>query len=179
MTRPAHASNPGGGLLQAAAAAGVLATSAVLLTFIANPTCALAASGASRPATPAPAKIIAPAPPAVADSRHYPANELDVRPGIKVQVNPLYPLRAARENVSGKSIVRLYIDANGAVEKAEVERDTPAGYGFGESAAHAFRAARFSPAMKDGKRVRALMRVEVSFDAPTPQPTQPTKTKTR
>lgn len=176
MTRPAHATNPGGGLLRAAAAAGVLATSAVLLTLVASPPTALAASGANRPASPGPAKIIAPAPPAVADSPHYPANELDVRPGIKVQVNPLYPLRAARENVSGKTIVRLYIDSNGAVEKVEVERDTPTGYGFGESAAHAFRAARFSPAMKGGKRVRALMRVEISFDAPSAA-AQPRKTK--
>ena len=175
MTRPAHATHPGGGLPRAAAA-GVLAAGVALLLGAAGPSAAPAASGASRPAAPGPAKIIAPAPPAVADSRHYPANELDVRPGIKVQVNPFYPQRAARENVSGKSIVRLYIDANGAVEKVEVERDTPTGYGFGESAAHAFRAARFSPAMKGGKRVRALMRVEISFDAPT---TQPTKTKTR
>ncbi|MDX1376747.1 MAG: TonB family protein, partial [Burkholderiales bacterium] len=131
------------------------------------PHAAQAASSASRPA---PAKSVAPAPPAVPDSPHYKANELDVRPGIKVRVNPAYPARAARENVSGTAIVGLYIDADGAVERVEVERATPAGYGFGESAAEAFRAARFSPAMKSGKRVRALMRVEVSFDAPTPKP---------
>ena len=83
-----------------------------------------AAAAAGRPATASPAP---PVTPAVPDSRHYPTNELDVRPGIKVRINPAYPARAARENVSGKTIVRLYIDSNGAVEKVEVERDTPTG----------------------------------------------------
>jgi protein TonB len=156
----------GGGLLRAAAAGGVLAAGSALL--LAAPG-ALAASGASRPA-PAAATIQAPAPPAMADSPHYPSNELDVRPGIMVRVQPAYPERAARENVSGKAVVRLYIDVNGAVERVEVERATPAGYGFEDSAASAFRSARFSPAMKGGKRVRAQMRIEVSFDAPTAQP---------
>jgi TonB family protein len=164
----ATASTTGGGLLRAAAAGGVLAAGAALLVAApgAGPE-ALAASGASRPA---PATTQAPATPAVADSRHYPSNELDVRPGIMVRVNPAYPERAARENVSGKAVVRLYIDVNGAVERVEVERAAPAGYGFEDAAASAFRSARFSPAMKGGKRVRAEMRIEVSFDAPTAQP---------
>lgn len=173
MTRNAPRATSGGGLPRAAAAAGVLAAGCALLTGIAGFAAAQAASSTNRPA---PARIIAPAPPAVANSPHYKANELDARPGIKVRVNPAYPARAARENVSGKAVVGLYIDANGAVERIEIERETPAGYGFGESAASAFRSARFSPALKGGKRVRALMRVEISFDAPTPQPA---KTKAR
>jgi len=114
----------------------------------------------------------------VPDSRHYRSTELDVPPGIKVRVQPAYPARAARANVSGKAIVKLFIDANGAVERVEVEGADPAGYGFDDSAAQAFRRARFSPAIKDGKRVRAQMRIEVSFDAPTTKP-QPLKTKAR
>ena len=161
MTRTPNPSHPGGRLPRAAAAGGFLATCAVLFTALGGAT-ALAASGPSKPAP-----VVAPAPPAAADSRHYPANELDVRPGIKVHVNPAYPARAARANVSGKTVLRLYIDVNGMVERVEVEHATPAGYGFEESAATAFRGARFSPAMKDGKRVRALMRIEVSFDAPS------------
>lgn len=163
MTRAPNPSPTGGRLPRAAAAGGILAACAILFTALGGVT-ALAASG---PGKPAPAPVVAPAPPAVADSRHYPANELDVRPGIKVRVNPAYPARAARANVSGKTVLRLYIDVNGMVERVEVERATPAGYGFEESAATAFRGARFSPAMKDGKRVRALMRIEVSFDAPS------------
>ena len=169
MTRDARGARSGGGLPRAAAAAGVLAAGAALLVAGAGPAGAQAASVANRPAPP---KLIAPAPPAVANSPHYKANELDVRPGIKVRVNPAYPARAARENVSGKAVVGLYIDASGGVERIEIERETPAGFGFGESAANAFRGARFSPAMKGGKRVRALMRVEISFDAPTPQATK-------
>jgi protein TonB len=153
----------GGGLRRAAAAGGVLA--AALCIALGGP----AAQAASGPAAAAPAQFTSPA---VPDSRHYPANELDARPGIKVRVNPDYPARAARENVSGKAVVRLYIDANGMVERVEVERATPPGYGFEDAAATAFSGARFSPAMKDGKRVRALMRIEVSFDAPTGKTTR-------
>jgi protein TonB len=124
------------------------------------------AAGTPRPAaTPVSAS---PTAPAVPDSRHYLTTELDVRPGIKVRVQPPYPARAARENMSGKAVVQLFIDSNGGVEKVAIERAAPDGYGFGESAARAFRAARFSPAMKDGKRVRVQMRIEVSFDAPPP-----------
>jgi TonB family protein len=164
VTRRLQAKTLGGGLRHAAAAGGIL--TAAMLAGLSGPGAVQAASSASHPA---PARIVAPAPPAVPDSRHYPANELDVRPGIKVRVNPAYPERAARENVSGKAVVGLFIDADGAVERIEIERETPGGYGFGESAASAFRAARFSPAMKGGKRVRALMRVEISFDAPAPK----------
>jgi len=163
VTRTPIPSNPGGRLPRAAAAGGVLAACAALFTTFGGAT-ALAASG---PSKPAPAPVVTPAPPAAADPRHYPANELDVRPGIKVRVNPAYPERAARANVSGKTVLRLYIDADGMVERVEVERATPPGYGFEDSAATAFRGARFSPAMKNGKRVRALMRIEVSFDAPS------------
>lgn len=162
-----RSSIPGGRLLRAAAAGGVLAASAAMLVAPNPAADARAAAAAGRPATASPAP---PVTPAVPDSRHYPTNELDVRPGIKVRINPAYPARAARENVSGKAIVKLYIDADGAVERVEVERAAPAGYGFEQSAASAFSAARFSPAMKDGKRVRAQMRIEVSFDAPTVQP---------
>lgn len=164
MTR-ATPHTAGGGLLRAAAAGGVLAAGAAML--LAAPGAGFEARAATGARSQAPATRDASATPAVADSRHYPSNELDVRPGIKVRVNPDYPERAARENVSGKAVVRLYIDVNGAVERVEVERAAPAGYGFEDAAASAFRSARFSPAMKDGKRVRAEMRIEVSFDAPT------------
>jgi|GEM_PF-2444083 len=172
MRRATSASISGGRLRKAAAAGGFWA--AALLLVAANSLALRTAQAASGASSPAPATIKAPVPPAVPDSRHYQSNELDVRPGIKVRVNPAYPERAARENVSGKAIVRLYIDANGSVERVEVERAAPAGYGFDESAASAFRTARFSPALKGGKRVRAQMRIEVSFDAPTAKP-QPVK----
>jgi len=165
VTHTPTPSPAGGGLRKAAAAGGVLAVPTALLAALLTAfggAGALAASGPGKPAA-----VVAPAPPAAADPRHYPANELDVRPGIKVRVSPAYPERAARANVSGKAVLRLYIDASGMVERVEVERATPAGYGFEDSAATAFRGARFSPAMKNGKRVRALMRIEVSFDAPS------------
>ena len=128
----------------------------------------LAASGlgASESRAAGAAKPAAAALPPASDSRHYLTNELEVRPGIMVRVQPAYPARAARENISGKAIVNLYIDANGGVERVTVERATPAGYGFDDSAARAFRAARFSPGMKDGKQVPVQMRIEVSFEAP-------------
>jgi len=159
-----------------------LAFGAGLMVGVALAPGAAQAAGAPRPAAAlgAAASSTPSNTPAVPDSPYYVSTELDVRPGIKRRVQPGYPARAARENVSGKAIVGLYIDANGAVERVEVERAAPPGYGFEDSAAAAFRAARFSPAMKGGKRVRAKMRIEVSFDAPPAKPqSTPTKDKAR
>ena len=151
-----------------AAALAFAAAAAALAWAAAQPALRDArAANASKPAAASP-PAPAPATPADAKSRHYLTTELDVRPGIQVRLEPAYPERAAREFVSGKAVLKLYIDANGAVEQVLVESARPTGYGFEDSAARAFRAARFSPGMKDGKRVRVQMRLEISFDSPPP-----------
>ncbi|MGA8048937.1 MAG: TonB family protein [Burkholderiales bacterium] len=96
---------------------------------------------------------------------YYRTRDLDVRPGIMVRVMPDYPIAAARGGISGKVVVRLYINEKGNVDRVETVRATPPGY-FEQAAERAFRAARFSPGRKGKQAVKAQLLIEVSFDAP-------------
>lgn len=110
-------------------------------------------------------------PPALLPAPHYYlTRELDVRPGIMTRTEPEYPEAAARRFLSGRVVVRLYIGEDGKVEKVDVVSAEPPGY-FEDAAVRAFRAARFSPGMKDGRPVRVQMTLEVNFDsAEAPRP---------
>jgi TonB family protein len=103
--------------------------------------------------------------------RYYRTKELDVRPGIKTHVEPAYPESAARRFVTGKVVIRLFIDESGAVERVTTVKAEPPGY-FEQAAERAFLAARFTPGMKGGRPVKVQMLLEVSFDGP-PAPAVP------
>jgi len=62
-------------------------------------------------------------------------------------------------------VVRLFISESGAVDKALIVHAEPAGY-FEEAVQQAFRAARFAPAMKNGRAVKAEVVLEVRYDSP-------------
>jgi TonB family protein len=100
---------------------------------------------------------------------YYPTRELDVQPGIKTRVQPEYPVVAARRGISGKVVLRLYINEKGGVDRVEILHAEPRGV-FESSAERAFRAARFSPGMKSKRPVKTKMTIEVSFDSPAPAP---------
>jgi periplasmic protein TonB len=134
------------GLLLLPRLAGALGVSLVLCT----PSVAVAAA-----ATPQPAQV----------SSYYPTRELDVRPGILTRVEPAYPEAALRRGVSGKVVIRLYINEQGGVDRVESVRANPPGY-FEQSAVRAFRTARFTPGKKGKLAVRTQMVIEVSFEAP-------------
>ena len=110
-------------------------------------------------------------PPALLPAPHYYlTRELDARPGIMTRTEPEYPEAAARRFLSGRVVLRLYIDERGAVERVEVLRAEPPGY-FEDAASRAFLAARFSPGMKSGRPVKVQMTLEVDFDsADAPKP---------
>jgi TonB family protein len=103
--------------------------------------------------------------------RYYRTRELDVRPGIMTRVDPVYPDAAARRFLTGKVVIRLFIDEAGAVERVVTVKAEPSGY-FEQSAERAFRAASFTPGMKNGRPVKVQMLLEVSFDGP-PAPAAP------
>ena len=90
-----------------------------------------------------------------------------MRPGIKTRVHPEYPEAAARRGVAGKVVIRLYINEKGIVDRVETLRGQPPGM-FERSAERAFRAARFSPGMKNKRPAKTQMTIEVSFDSPPP-----------
>ncbi len=160
-------------------------------TQVSNPIRAVLRSAPSEePALAAPAatpvpraarvpRTVAPAPSAAVQAAPTPApatrsllperlyfltRELDVRPGIMTQVEPAYPEAAARRFLSGKVVLRIYIEETGEVSRAQVLSAEPPGY-FEASAERAFLAARFSPGMKDGRAVKVQMTLEVSFDS--------------
>ena len=99
--------------------------------------------------------------------RYYLARELDVRPGIMTRVEPEYPEAAAQRFLPGKVLISLDIDEAGKVERVRTVRASPPGY-FEESAERAFRAARFTPGIKDGRAVKVRMVFEISFDSAPP-----------
>lgn len=105
------------------------------------------------------------APRALLPRTHYfLTRELDVRPGIMTRTEPEYPEAAARRFLSGRVVVRLYIDEDGEVEKVDVVAAEPPGY-FEDAAVRAFLASRFSPGMKNGRPVKVQMTLEVNFDS--------------
>lgn len=139
----------------------------------------------SEPAAPAPpaAEPVAPyasvpssasgetAPRSLLPRPHYfLTRELDVRPGIMTRTEPEYPEAAVRRFLSGRVVVRLYLDEDGEVEKVDVVNAEPPGY-FEDAAVRAFLASRFSPGMKNGRPVKVQMTLEVNFDsADAPKP---------
>jgi periplasmic protein TonB len=104
-----------------------------------------------------------------AGPRYYRTSELDVHPGIKVRIHPEYPAAAARRGLSGKVVIRLYINEKGGVDRVETLRAQPPGV-FESSAERAFRAARFAPGMKDKHAVKTQMTIEVNYESPPPAP---------
>ncbi|MEW5967848.1 MAG: energy transducer TonB [Pseudomonadota bacterium] len=122
----------------------------------------------AEPVPPAavPAPPVAPAGPAIAipvDLTFYTARQLDVQPRALGSIEPDYPPDADREQRSGKVRLQLKLEADGRVSDVEVVQADPPGV-FDDSAVRAFRDARFSPARKDGRAVRALLLIEVEYN---------------
>ena len=125
-------------------------------------------AAATQSVEPQPAAAVTPPAPAVAltsavDLTYYSARDVDVHPRALREVVPVYPEDADRQRVSGKLRLQLKLQADGRVSDIEVLSATPPGV-FDESALQAFREARFSPAQKNGRPVRALVQIEVVYD---------------
>lgn len=121
---------------------------------------------AAVPDQPTPAIVAAPPAAAITsavDLTYYNAREVDVHPRALGQVVPDYPPEADRRRVSGKLLLQLKLQADGRVSDLQVLRASPPGV-FDESALQAFRSARFAPAQKNGRPVRALVQIEVVYD---------------
>jgi len=126
-----------------------------------------AALGASLVLSAAAIPAAAAVPPVPSTTFYYRTRDLDVRPGILTRVEPAYPDTALARGLSGKVVLRLYINEKGTVDRVETLNAAPAGY-FEASAEHAFQAARFTPGRKDKQAVKTQMVIEVSFEAPAP-----------
>lgn len=97
------------------------------------------------------------------DLTYYSARDLDVHPRALREIVPDYPPDADRQRLSGNVRLHLKLEADGRVSDIEIVSATPPGV-FNESAIQAFRDARFAPAQKNGRPVRALVLIEVEYD---------------
>lgn len=97
------------------------------------------------------------------DLTYYSAREVDVHPRALRAIEPDYPAEADRNKLSGMVRLQLKVEADGRVSDVDVVSSTPPG-AFDESAIRAFRNARFEPAQKAGRPVRALVMIEVQYD---------------
>ena len=97
------------------------------------------------------------------DLTYYSARDLDVQPHALRIIRPDYPIAADRQKVSGTLRLQLKLEADGRVSDIDVVSANPPGL-FEESAIKAFRDARFVPAQKNGRPVRALVVIEVVYD---------------
>jgi periplasmic protein TonB len=118
------------------------------------------------PAAP-PAPPVAPVPAAAitssVDLTYYSARDLDVQPHALRVIRPDYPGEADRQHLSGTLRLQLKLEADGRVSDIKVVSATLPGV-FEDSAIKAFRDARFAPAQKNGRPVRALVVIEVVYD---------------
>ena len=87
-----------------------------------------------------------------------------------VEVAPLvYPEIAYMNRLRGTVRMRLFISADGRVDRAEVVEAMPKGR-FEEAAIDAVQRTRFKPARKDGRPVPSQKLIEVEFDPYGPLP---------
>jgi len=79
--------------------------------------------------------------------------ELDTVPLPVRSIKPDYPRLAMQQRARGEVVVSALISETGEVLEVKVLKGDSR-FGFNESAVRAMRSTRFSPAIKDGKRVR-------------------------
>ena len=100
--------------------------------------------------------------PFIRDPTYYPAKQLDVYPQPLAPIRLEYPESAANARVDGSLTVLVLIDEFGVVNDVSVIDAKPEGY-FEEAAMAVFRAARFSPAQKQGHPVKSRVMLQVKY----------------
>lgn len=89
----------------------------------------------------------------------------DIRPPVLVhRVEPTYPDLAARAHVEGVVILEAIIDEQGAVQSLKVLRSVSL---LDKAAVAAVEQWRYSPVMLNGRPVRGILTVTVSFKMPS------------
>lgn len=107
----------------------------------------------SSAAAPAPTQPPAPVTPTVREGDVVLLADLDTVPHVTRPIRPGYPPMAARQRAEANILITVLVSESGDVIEARVLRgDTR--FGFEDAAVRAARSTKFSPALKDGKRVR-------------------------
>ncbi|MES1240220.1 MAG: TonB family protein [Acidobacteriota bacterium] len=84
------------------------------------------------------------------------------QPRLTSRLDPRYPSAAQRLNKAAQIDIKVLVDENGRVTDAQ-RSGAKAGFGFDEAALDAARRAIFTPATKDGVRVKMWATIRVAF----------------
>ncbi len=131
-------------------------------TATATPTESVASAAATQTV---PVAAATPPPPAAVGTREgdlVDIEDVDSVPQPLRPIAPQYPPLALRQKMGGNVIVTALISETGAVLDVQVLRGAP--MGMSEAAVRAVRSAQFSPAMKDGKRVKTWRPIPIIFN---------------
>lgn len=112
-------------------------------------------------AAASPALVDAPLP---LDPTYYPAREVDEHPALVSQMRPAYPPKAVEADVKGDVLVLFMLNENGSVDEASVLEENPPGYGFDAAVNEWLKQARFKPAMRKGRAVKARVVYRINFE---------------
>ncbi|HEX7679097.1 MAG TPA: TonB family protein, partial [Thermoanaerobaculia bacterium] len=88
--------------------------------------------------------------------------ELDRLPQPLSEIRPYYPPLAAQQRAEATVILSALISENGDVVDVKILRGDPR-FGFNDAATRAMKSVRFSPGIKDGKRVKTWRPQSISF----------------
>jgi len=111
----------------------------------------------SQPAAAASAPVVA----AVREGDVVDVNDLDTVPRALGAIRPAYSPIAQRQRVEGTVLLTALISETGQVIDVKVLKGV--GFGLDDAAARAMKSTRFSPGMKDGKRVKTWFPQQITF----------------
>lgn len=103
------------------------------------------------------------------DATYYAARELDVYPALASTLDLRASPAPAAAGLRARAALLILIDAHGAVEEVKIAEAGP-GSDFEAQARQALLAARFTPALKNGRAVRSrlLIRIEQGGESAAP-----------
>jgi len=118
-----------------------------------------------RPTTVAVTSIPTPRPQsAVVENMFVNPSEVDIQAQMMRHVQPEFSQAALRFKLKGVVIIRATVNASGRVEKAEILRCNPEGFGVPEAALKAAQACVYKPARKNGVKVKTYATITYRFD---------------
>jgi TonB family protein len=109
------------------------------------------------------APALAAAPSAVREGDLIPISDVDQPPRRLREILPIYPPIAARQNIEAVVFLSVLVSETGKVEDVRVLRGDGRKLGFDEAAIRAVRSTTFSPAIKEGQRVKTWAPIDVRF----------------
>lgn len=109
------------------------------------------------------ASVVKAAVPSVREGDLVEITQVDVEPAVVSTIRPDVPALARLRKVGGTVLLRVLVTESGQTGEVEIVRDTSPRVGLGESAKAAVEKWTWTPAMKDGKKVRTWTSVPIPF----------------